>query len=564
MWIGLYRKTSRAPAGSALHSQRSREDELVMRRRTFLKSMAYSGIGLMAASRRVIAADAEIVVAVGKPGPVINPHIYGHFIEHLGGVIYDGIWVGRNSKIANVDGIRKRFVDDMKRIAAPNLRWPGGCFADGYHWRDGIGPAAKRPRTYNFWESRMPAGMHHTETNQFGIHEFMRLCRLVNAEPYVAANVGSGTPKEFHDWVSYCNAPPGTETLADERAANGDKEPFGIKYWGVGNESWGCGGDMKPGEYAVEYRRFVTQFPVYTAPFLIAAGPRGHSRDMDLAWTSGFFEGMQGGHRSPLHGFSPHFYTDFRNHPTGVADFKPADWYAVLLEGLRTEEVIQTHWDIMGKFDREHRTKLVVDEWGVWYKPGEEITPGYILSQPMTLRDALHTAISFDVFNRHADKIEMANVAQTVNCIHSLFLALEDQYTRTPPYYVFEMYRPHMGARLAPVELRVPEMSVPAQNGTARMPAVIGSASVRDKQATVTLTNPSVDAPVAVRLAFADGASASSARGTVLTHEDMRARNTFEKPDEVKLALMPVQVERGAVSLQLPKQSVAAIEIDLA
>src|ERR1051325_2362744 len=234
-----------------------------MNRRTFLKASTAAALGTVAASNFCFAADAEIDLTLGEPGAVISPHIYGHFIEHLGGVIYDGVWVGRNSKIPNIDGIRKQFVDDMKRIGAPNLRWPGGCFADGYHWRDGIGPAAKRPRTYNYWEPQMPSGKHATETNRFGVHEFMRLCRLIGAEPYLAANVGSGTPREFHEWVSYCNAPVGAGSLADERLANGDKEPFRVKYWGVGNESWGCGGDMKPGEYAIEYRKFVTQFPVY-------------------------------------------------------------------------------------------------------------------------------------------------------------------------------------------------------------------------------------------------------------------------------------------------------------
>jgi alpha-L-arabinofuranosidase len=531
-----------------------------MNRRTFLTSVACAGLGA-AGSRLVLAADTEIELAVDTPGAVISPHIYGHFIEHLGGVIYDGIWVGRKSRIANVDGLRSQFVEDMKRIGAPNLRWPGGCFADGYHWRDGIGASARRPRTYNFWESRMPAGVHATESNQFGIHEFMRLCRLVAAEPYVAANVGSGTPKEFHDWVSYCNAPVGTETLADERAANGDRDPFRVKYWGVGNESWGCGGDMKPGEYAIEYRKFVTQFPVYVPPFLVATGPRGHSRDMDIGWTTGFFEAMQGGHRSEVHGFSPHFYTDFRGNKMGVADFAAPDWYTVLLEGLRTEAVIETHWNAMGKFDPDHRTKLVIDEWGVWYRPGEEIAPAYILSQPVTLRDALHTAITFDIFNAHADKIEMANVAQTINCIHSLFLALEDKYTRTPPYYVFEMYRPHQGAHSVPMRVRGETLTVPVQTGTAKIAALTGSASIREKQVTVTLVNPSVDSSTAVRIRFAGGALPAEARGTVLTHADMRARNTFDKTDEVKPSALPVKVDGQSVVLDLPRQSVAAIEI---
>lgn len=388
--------------------------------------------------------------------------------------------VGRNSKIPNVDGIRKQFVEDMRRLGAPNLRWPGGCFADGYHWRDGIGPAAKRPRTYNFWESRMPAGLHATETNEFGIHEFMQLCRLVGAQPYVAANVGSGTPQEFHDWVSYCNAPVGTLSVADERAANGDREPFGVRYWGVGNESWGCGGNMKPGEYATLYRQFVTQFPAYLQPFLIATGPREHSKDGDIGWTTGFFEAMQG-HREQPQGFALHFYTDFRNTTVKAGDTSTTDWYAVLREGLRTEAVIEQHWNAMAKFDPQHRTKFVIDEWGVWYPPGFEITPGYILSQPITLRDALHTAITFDIFNRHTAKIEMANVAQTVNCLHSLFLAREDKYVRTPAYYVFEMYRSHSGARLVPMQLRAEELTVPVIGGTTKIAGIVGSASIREK-----------------------------------------------------------------------------------
>jgi alpha-N-arabinofuranosidase len=270
---------------------------------------------------------------------------------------------------------------------------------------------------------------------------------------------------------------------------------------------------------------------------------------------------MQGGHRSPLHGFSPHFYTDFRQHPMRVADFGPTDWYAVLLEGLRTEAVIEAHWNAMGRFDPEHRTRLVIDEWGVWYRTGEEIAPAYILSQPVTLRDALHTAITFDVFNRHADKIEMANVAQTVNCIHSLFLALEDRYTRTPPYHVFAMYQPHKGARHLPLRLRADDLRVPGSQGTASMPALSASASLRDDRVTVTLTNPSLDGPVATRVRAAGGRRPVEARATVLTHADMRGRNTFDAPDEVRPASLAVTVSGDAVVLTLPKHSVAAVEV---
>ncbi len=516
-----------------------------MRRRTFFLSTL---AGLSPA--QTASADAQIELSPQAPGTEISKDIYGHFIEHLGTVIYDGIWVGETSKIPNIGGIRKQFVDDMKRIAAPNLRWPGGCFADGYHWRDGLGPAAKRPRTYNYWQYAMPPGLDHTEPNQFGIHEFMRLCRLVGAEPYVAANVGSGTPREFHDWVSYCNAPAGTISLADERAANGDKAPFNVSWWGVGNESWGCGGNMTPAEYATLYRKFVTQFPVYPPqPHLVATGPRGHSKDMDLGWTTGFFEAMQG-HRTAVDGFSLHFYTDFRNGKGRVRDFDAAAWHEVIREGMRTEQVIERHWEAMGKFDPRHRTKLVIDEWGVWYSKGDETAPAHILSQPLTLRDALHTAVTFDVFNRHADKIAMANVAQTINCIHSLFLADGGRFVRTPAYSVFEMYQPHMGARSIPVQIRAEGLTLS------------GSASLRDKQVTLTLTNPSLDASVKARIRLASG-SILEGRGQVLTHPDMHAHNTFDKPNEVRLAPLPVLNRNAEVEVSIPRQSVVALQLRL-
>jgi alpha-N-arabinofuranosidase len=533
-----------------------------MRRRTFVKATAAAAIGALAGPAPSSPADTEIELSPGDAGPVISPQLYGHFIEHLGGVIYDGVWVGRDSSIPNIDGIRKQFVDDMKRIGAPNIRWPGGCFADGYHWRDGIGKAAARPRTYNYWQRSMPPGMDATETNQFGVNEFMHLCRLVGAAPYLAANVGSGSPQEFHDWVAYCNAPAGSVTLAAERAANGDPEPYGVRYWGVGNESWGCGGTMMPEEYATLYRRFVTQFPAYTAPFLVATGPRGHSADGDIGWTTGFFGAMRGA--APPNGFSVHFYTDFRPTPVKAGDFTAAEWYEVLLRGVRLEKVIEDHWREMGKFDAAHRTKLVVDEWGVWYRPGSEIAPGYILSETITLRDALHTGMTFDIFNRHAGKIAMANVAQTINCIHSLFLAHGADFVRTPVYHVFDMYRSHMGADLVPIKNPFPEVNVPAMAGAARLAAISASASIRDRQLTVTLTNPSLDASMPVRIRLTGGAHALEARGLALTHQDMRATNTFAKPEEVKPMAHPVKVAGDAIEVSLPKQSVTLIDCRMA
>lgn len=408
-----------------------------------------------------------------------------------------------------------------------------------------------------------PAGLDHTESNQFGIHEFIRLCRLTGAEPYLAANMASGSPQEFHDWVLYCNAPAGTVSLAGERADNGSKEPFAVRWWGVGNESWGCGGDMTPQEYATLYRRFVTQFPAYgPKPFLVAVGPRGHSKDLDLGWTNGFFEAMQGGHRSVVDGLSVHYYTDFRNSPEKVAHFDARGWYDVLREGLRTESVIEQHWAAMGQFDKSHHTKLIVDEWGVWYRPGEEITPAYLLSQPLTLRDALHTAITLEVFHRHADKIAMANVAQTINCIHSLFLARGDRFTRTPVYYVFDMYRRHMRSRLTTMQIHCDELKVPSRSGTASMSGLTGSASVKGKTLNVTITNVALDAPIFAQIRLTNG-TVSNGRGTVLTHPQMNGSNTLEQPDAVKPAALPVTVGHNRVEVSIPERSVVALELTI-
>ncbi len=534
-----------------------------LNRRDFLSTSAFASAGLIAGMRPATAADAEIEITVQPEGPEISPHLYGQFIEHLGGVIYDGVWVGPDSKIPNIGGIRRQFVEDMKRISVPNYRWPGGCFADGYHWRDGIGRPAKRPRTYNYWQASMPKGLYETETNQFGLHEFMQLCRLCGAEPYLAANMGSGSPQEFHDWVSYCNAPAGTVSLADERVANGDSAPFGVRWWGVGNESWGCGGDMTPQEYAMLYRRFVTQFPSYAPkPYLVAVGPRGHSKDLDLGWTTGFFEAMQG-HRSPVDGLSMHYYTDFRGSPENVATFDAKGWYDVIREGARVENVIEQHWAAMGKYDAKHHIKLIVDEWGVWYRPGEELSPTYQLSQPLTLRDALHTSVTLDVFNRQADKIAMANVAQTVNCIHSLMLAQGDRYARTPPYYVFEMYRSHMGSRLALMNIRCDELKVPSRAAaTATMPGLSGSASTKDGMLHVTITNPSLESSVSAHVRLTSG-SVVEGRGTILTHAEMNARNTLENPNVVQLASLPVTVRGNRVEISLPPRAVVLLELKM-
>jgi alpha-N-arabinofuranosidase len=537
----------------------------MLRRRTILQAAAAAGLGAALAPRRTFAADLELEVSPAEAGVEISAHLYGHFIEHLGGVIYDGIWVGKDSKVPNTGGIRKQFAADMKQIGAPNIRWPGGCFADGYHWREGVGPGQQRPRTATYWGSQMPPELHGAEPNLFGTHEFMQLCRLTGAAPYLAANVASGSPQEFHDWISYCNAPASTVTLAGQRAANGDPQPFDVRYWGIGNESWNCGGMMRPSEYAAAYRQFTSQMPPYGQPYLVACGPRGHNPDYGVPWTEGFFEAMQGTIGRPrVNGYSLHFYTDFRPTPVSSAESTADEWYAVLSKGLELEKALLANWEVMKKYDPAGRIKFVIDEWGVWYSRSPEIAPGFQLAQIITLRDAVHTAMHFDIFNHHADKVAMANVAQTINCLHSLFLAHEDRYARTPVFHVFEMYQPHMGAKAVPVKGAAGDLNVRQGGQTLRLPTLSSSASVRENQMTVTLTNPDVAAPRAVRLRIAGGLRPAEAQGRVLTHEAMNAANTLARPDEVHPVPLEVSVSGDAVNLTLPRKSVSALRIRLA
>jgi alpha-L-arabinofuranosidase len=323
---------------------------------------------------------------------------------------------------------------------------------------------------------------------------------------------------------------------------------------------------MSGAEYAGQYRKYIAQVPVYVPPFLVAVGPRGHSADADLGWTEGFFGGLQGvrGLGVRVDGFALHYYTDFRQTTEDGARFDAKGWYAVLHKGAHIEKVIEDHWAIMGRYDPQHRTRLVIDEWGNWYRGGTELGPDYILSQAITLRDALHTAMTFDVFNRHAEKIAMANVAQTINCLHSLFAAVGDRYARTPVFHVFEMYRPHMGARLVPARIDLPELTVPLLEGSGRLPALSASASVRNQSLTLSLTNPSLQESVTARIRLAGGARLREARALVLTHDDMHATNTFEKPNDVSIASLAAPITGETAAITIPRQAVVAVSLQLA
>jgi len=530
-------------------------------RRVVLRRMVQAGAtaGVVAATAGIrlpragagSAGELAVTVLLDEPIGTIRPALYSQFAEHIGGVIYDGIWVGPESKVANIDGIRKALVEHVRQLGPVVVRWPGGCFADKYHWRDGIGPRSKRPRRFGRWREE-------TETNQFGSHEFIRFCRLCGVEPYLAANVGTGSPEEFQQWVEYCNAPAGSTSLAADRTTNGQREAFGVRYWGVGNESWGCGGKFTPDDYCREYRRFTDWLPQYNVPlYLIAAGPNGN----DLDWTRRFFTKWVDGQRAPIQGWAPHYYCGTTGH---ALKFNRDQWYEQLAKANRMEALIKDQWGVLGEFDPKHTVKLVVDEWGSWHPEGTEINKRHLFEQMSTLRDALVAALTLDTFNRHADKVDMANVAQLVNNLHSLFLADGDKFVATPNFHVYSMYRPHQGARGVRIDVQAPEVSFQAGGREQRIFRLAGSASRADqKVATLTLVHSHATDPAEIVIRLRGGI-ANQVHRTILTDKQLNAHNTFEQPgalvprttgeptlsgQELRCVLAPASINRFDIHL---------------
>ena len=489
-------------------------------------------------------ADSRIEILADEPLGTISPNIYGHFTENLSGVIYDGIWVGRNSKVPNVGGIRKELVEQMRRIKPPVVRFPGGCFADSYDWRDGIGPADKRPRRTNFWadtESPDSPADHKYDPNQFGTDEFAHFCQLIGAQPYLAANVRSLPAEQFYRWVEYCNSPAGSTTLADTRAADGYPQPFDVRFWGIGNESWGCGGDFTAQEYAVEFRRYTTWVPRYGVDLsFIASGPNVDNWE----WTRGFLEEIvRKGPRElrSIYGLALHHYAwnlsrgRTENWIQGKGDalkFDAVDWYELLREGDRMQSLIDGHWEIMGEFDKQRSIKLVVDEWGPWYKPGSELTPGDQLEQLPTLRDAVFSGMTLDIFNRNPEKVGLAACAQLINCLNSLYLAHEDKFCVTPVGHVFQMYSAHQGGEGLRSVFTAPQVHYERDGQPATFWGLKGAASVRDKEMVLTVVNPHVSEPRETNIVLR-GATVTSGTVTTITNSDIHAHNTFDQPNVV-------------------------------
>lgn len=477
----------------------------------------------------------------------INPNIYGHFSEHIGGVIYDGIWVGEDSDIPNIHGFRKELVEKFKAINPPVLRWPGGCFAETYDWRDGIGPKEKRPTTVNWWynnDGRL-------ESNQVGTHEFVEFCRLVGAKPYFAANATSTTPLEVRNWIEYCNFPQGSTSLAKLREENGDAQPLNVEYWGIGNENWGGGGNMVPEDYAATYRKYamIAQSVGKGCKF-VACGPNGN----DLEWTRKFFNKYfdkdvnAGVYGNKLEGYSMHYYCGTAGTAT---EFTKDEWYELLERAAFMEDILVNQRKILDTYDPERKIGIIVDEWGCWHKDGSGPSKGgNLFEQQSTMRDAVVAAMTLNIFNNHCDKLIMANVAQLVNNLHSLFLSQGDKMVETPNYYVFDMMKEHQGAEAVKTVLET------AQNGGVDQISV--SASVKDGKTLVTIANTSYDEEAEVELDLYGGNFSGTAQKTVLSAKP-DAYNTFDAPETVVPKTEEISAAGDKLTLTLPAASVTCI-----
>jgi alpha-N-arabinofuranosidase len=542
-----------------------------MKRRRFIENSALASSGLLFSRKYALGdfiQDTRIEILLDEPVGTITPDIYGHFSEHIGGVIYDGIWVGKDSKIANVGGFRKDIVDHLKRIQPGNLRWPGGCFADSYNWKDGIGPMDRRPRRSNFWINtpfmqKAPDGPSKYEPNHFGTDEFLQFCELIDTNPYLAANARTLNAQDFVDWVEYCNSPAGLTTWGDQRVANGRRDPYKVKYWGVGNESWGCGGDMIPEDYADVFRRFTSFVPEFGVDLkLVAVGPSDGWNNRDIEWTRRLFTRLADKSNSwtyipdRIAGYSLHFYCGTTGNSS--IDYSDDEYYELLWRADQMEKIITEHWDVLGAFDFDRNIKLYIDEWGAWHRQLTEVHSTHLFGQTSTMRDAFIAALTLDTFNRHADKVAVANIAQLVNNLQSLFLAHEDRFVVTPNFYVFEMYKDHQGGQAVRTEF-----SSPATNSQRGLWGLQGSASVKGKQVFLTAVNPDLQQKRETQIVI-PGRRIKSARSSVFSSQNVRDFNNLDNPDTIQAPNSSMlEVKNGSLTCEFEAASVTAIWIEI-
>lgn len=482
---------------------------------------------------------------VGKH--TINKHIYGHFAEHLGRCIYGGFYVGEdNTKIPHVNGVRKDVVEALKKLQIPNLRWPGGCFADTYHWKDGIGPKDKRPSIVNTWWGGV------TEDNSFGTHDFLNMCELLGAEPYLAANVGSGTVQELTDWVQYVNF-AGESPMSNLRKANGREKPWDVSYWGVGNEAWGCGGNMRIEYYADVYRKyatFMTDWSNTSNLFRIASGA---SSD-DYHWTEVLMRDVP---HNLLEGVALHHYSVIDWNSKGPStQFNEDQYFTIIKNALKMEELVTRHSTIMDRYDPQKKVALVVDEWGGWYEVEPGTNPGFLYQQN-TMRDAMIAGVTLNIFNNHAERVRMANLAQAINVLQAVILTDDEKLVLTPTYHVMEMYKVHQDAKLIPVDVQTGDYAF----GKEKLPAISASASVDStNNIHVSVVNIDFKTSQDVTIKLPDTYKNVTAR--ILSSAKVQDHNTFEKPDLITPKdFKGFQLKGSNLTIKMPPFSVVVFEI---
>lgn len=496
----------------------------------------------------VFSQKATTVVALKKDqsATIINKNIYGHFAEHLGRSIYGGFFVGDTSKIPNTNGVRNDIIGALKELKIPNLRWPGGCFADTYHWKDGIGPKEERPTIVNQWWGGV------TEDNSFGTHDFLNLCEILGTEPYLAGNIGSGTVQELADWVQYVNF-EGKSPMSDLRIKNGRKEPWKVKIWGVGNEAWGCGGNMTADYYAGEYRKYATFMSDWTNTgglMRVASG----ANSGDYNWTETLMKNIPG---NMLGGVALHHYSviDWNKKGDGV-DFTEDIYFRTMTEALKMEELVTKHSAIMDKYDPNKKVALVVDEWGGWYEVEKGSNPGFLYQQN-TMRDAVLAGTTLNIFNNHADRVRMANLAQCVNVLQAVILTDKTKMLLTPTYHVMKMYNVHQDATLIPLSFESPSYTFNGKN----LPAINISASKDAKGLThISLVNIDSKKENKIEIDIKE-LGIKNVSGTIIASKTLQDHNTFDNPTKIQPALFKgFEIKKGKLEITIPAFSVVVLE----
>jgi alpha-L-arabinofuranosidase len=508
---------------------------------TTLLLIAGSLLPLTAAAQQ----KSTVTVTAKADAPTINKHIYGHFSEHLGRCIYDGFYVGENSKIPNTKGVRNDIIAALKDLGIPNLRWPGGCFADTYHWKDGIGPKNERPTIVNQWWGGV------TEDNSFGTHDFLDLCEVLDTEPYLAANVGSGTVQEFTEWIQYVNH-GGKSPMSDLRKKNSRETPWGVKFWGVGNEAWGCGGNMTAEHYANLYRQYSTFMADWSNTgdlFRIASG----ANVADYHWTEVLMREIP---KSLLDGVALHSYSFVTWEKKGSSTkYDEQQYFETMKTALKMEELVTKHTEIMDKYDPKKKIALVVDEWGGWYDVEEGTNPGFLYQQN-TMRDAMIAGTTLNIFNNHADRVRMANLAQTVNVLQAVILTKGDKMLLTPTYHVMKLYKVHQDAKQLPVAVTTPDYKF----GNETLPAVSVSASQKDGKTHISMVNIHSTEKVTTEIKL-EGLNIKDFSAKIISSGKLQDHNTFDKPDAITPKdFKDFKYKKGVLTVTLPPFSVIVFE----